>query len=183
MTKFTQTYPTDLKYTEWQLIEGFFPTNYTGRPRKWEMWQIVNAILFVDGDQLETDRPITWVYSGVVLLLPVDQGVSRNGMAWLFYATSWTDSNMVWMDAQSRLLGNYRYARINGRMVAIGSKDEAYICGGINASVLCVCIYPGEEEPRWELEFDTAGNPVGGALIPGRLLISVSGDGLYVFGK
>ena len=47
MTKFSQTYPTDLKYTEWQLIEDFFPTNHMGRPRKWEMWQIINAILYV----------------------------------------------------------------------------------------------------------------------------------------
>jgi len=47
MTKFTQTYPTDLKYTEWLLIMEFFPANRLGRPRKWEMWQIVNAILYV----------------------------------------------------------------------------------------------------------------------------------------
>jgi putative transposase len=47
MTKFTQTYPTDLKYTEWLLILEFFPTHRRGRPRKWEMWQIVNAIIYV----------------------------------------------------------------------------------------------------------------------------------------
>jgi len=47
MTKFTQTYPTDLKYTEWMLIVNFFPDSHLGRPRKWEMWQIVNAILYV----------------------------------------------------------------------------------------------------------------------------------------
>jgi putative transposase len=47
MTKFNQTYPTDLKYTEWQLISDFFPAKPTGRPRKWEMWQIINAILYV----------------------------------------------------------------------------------------------------------------------------------------
>ncbi|GIL16247.1 MAG: IS5 family transposase [Anaerolineaceae bacterium] len=47
MTKFTQTYPTDLKYSEWLLIEQFFPPNVRGRPRKWEMWLIVNAILYV----------------------------------------------------------------------------------------------------------------------------------------
>ena len=47
MTKFSQTYPTDLKYTEWQIISDFFPTNHIGRPRKWEMWQIINAILYV----------------------------------------------------------------------------------------------------------------------------------------
>ena len=47
MAKFTQTYPTDLKYTEWLLIMEFFPTHHLGRPRKWEMWQIINAILYV----------------------------------------------------------------------------------------------------------------------------------------
>jgi putative transposase len=47
MTKFTQTYPTDLYYTEWMLLVGFFPTKPIGRPRKWEMWQISNAILYV----------------------------------------------------------------------------------------------------------------------------------------
>ena len=47
MTKFTQTYPTDLKYTEWQLISDLFPVHRKGRPRKWEMWQIINAIFYV----------------------------------------------------------------------------------------------------------------------------------------
>jgi putative transposase len=47
MTKFTQTYPTDLKYTEWQQIEQYFPPCKRGRPRKWEMWLIINAIFYV----------------------------------------------------------------------------------------------------------------------------------------
>src|SRR5271157_981371 len=48
MVKFTQTYPTDLKYTEWLLIWEFFPHNKMGRPHKWERWQIINAILYVN---------------------------------------------------------------------------------------------------------------------------------------
>jgi putative transposase len=47
MTKFTQTYQTDLKYTEWEQIEQYFPSCKLGRRRKWEMWQIINAILYV----------------------------------------------------------------------------------------------------------------------------------------
>jgi putative transposase len=47
MTKFTQTYPTDLQYSEWLLIEQFFPACTRGRPRKWEMWLILNALLYV----------------------------------------------------------------------------------------------------------------------------------------
>ena len=48
MTKFNQTYPTDLKYTEWQQISEFFPSYPMGRPPKWEKWQIINAILYVN---------------------------------------------------------------------------------------------------------------------------------------
>ncbi len=48
MAKFTQTYPTDLKYTEWQEISGFFPSPERGRPLKWERWQIINGIVYVN---------------------------------------------------------------------------------------------------------------------------------------
>ncbi len=47
MTKFTPTYPTDLQYTGWLLIVQFFPTSKRGRPRQWEPWQIIDAILYV----------------------------------------------------------------------------------------------------------------------------------------
>jgi len=48
MATFTQTYPTDLKYTEWQLISEFFPSHTVGRPLKWEKWQIIDGILYVN---------------------------------------------------------------------------------------------------------------------------------------
>jgi putative transposase len=47
MAKFTQTYPTDLKYREWQQIEQYLPTYTRGRPPNWARWLIVNAILYV----------------------------------------------------------------------------------------------------------------------------------------
>lgn len=47
MITFTQTYPTDMKYSEWLLIAEFFPSCSRGRPRKWEPWQIINAIWYV----------------------------------------------------------------------------------------------------------------------------------------
>jgi len=48
MTRFTQTYPTDLQYSEWLLIVQFFPASKRGRPHKWELWLIINAILYVN---------------------------------------------------------------------------------------------------------------------------------------
>lgn len=48
MSEFTRTYPTDLKYSEWQLIMEYFPEHKMGRPRTWADWQIINAIWYVD---------------------------------------------------------------------------------------------------------------------------------------
>jgi putative transposase len=48
MTKFTQTYPTDLEYSEWQQIEQHFPASKLGRPRKWDIWLIINAIIYAN---------------------------------------------------------------------------------------------------------------------------------------
>jgi putative transposase len=47
MAQLIQTYPTDLAPSEWDLIAEFFPPNKRGRRRKWDMWQIVNAIFYI----------------------------------------------------------------------------------------------------------------------------------------
>jgi putative transposase len=47
MITLTQTYPTDLIAAEWEQLVDFFPVNPRGRPRKWAVWQILNAILYV----------------------------------------------------------------------------------------------------------------------------------------
>ena len=48
MIKPEQTYPTDLKFTEWNLIADLFPAPKRGRPRKWVLRIIMNAILYVN---------------------------------------------------------------------------------------------------------------------------------------
>lgn len=48
MVILTQTYATDLTSKEWADLRSFFPpASHRGRPRKWELWQILNAILYV----------------------------------------------------------------------------------------------------------------------------------------
>jgi putative transposase len=48
MSTLTQTYPTDLTAKEWERLTSFFPpASGRGRPRKWTLWQILNAILYI----------------------------------------------------------------------------------------------------------------------------------------
>lgn len=92
MIKFSQPYPTDLKYSEWQLIAEYFEPNKRGRPRKWPMWQIVNAILYV------TRTGCQW------RMLPVDfppwQMVYRNFRRWTRQG--------VWQQINERLVRQVR---------------------------------------------------------------------------
>ena len=92
MIKFSQTYPTDLKYSEWELIAEYFVPNQRGRPRKWPMWQIVNAILYV------TRTGCQW------RMLPVDfppwQTVYR-------YFRTWTWQG-IWQQINERLVRQVR---------------------------------------------------------------------------
>ena len=92
MIKFSQTYPTDLKYSEWQLIAEYFVPNQRGRPRKWPMWQIVNAILYV------TRTGCQW------RMLPIDfppwQTVYR-------YFHTWTRQG-IWPQINERLVRQVR---------------------------------------------------------------------------
>jgi putative transposase len=48
MAKSTQTYPTDLNCSEREWLAKYFPVAKRGRRRKWELWMIVNAILYVN---------------------------------------------------------------------------------------------------------------------------------------
>ncbi len=47
MSHVQPTYPTDLKCTEWQVLEPLLPNSTGGRPRKWPLGLIVNAIFYV----------------------------------------------------------------------------------------------------------------------------------------
>ena len=92
MTKFTQTYPTDLQYSEWSVIAQFFPTPKRGRPRKWKRWLIINAILYV------TRTGCQW------RLLPKDLPPWQTVYG---YYWRWTKSGL-WMEINAALVRQVR---------------------------------------------------------------------------
>ena len=130
---------------------------------------------------LETDPPLTWKYDAITVLLPTDQGVTPNGLAWLYYATVWYDTRMVWLDHQSRVVGNFRLPNPNARLIAVGQEDEAYICGSLGLRIECVKAEVGLNEPTWTFDIQVDSEVMGGALVPGQIYVAVGDDGLYAF--
>ena len=90
---------------------------------------------------------------------------------------------MVWLDSQSRVVGNFRLPNPNARLIAVGQEDEAYICGSIGLRIECVQAEVGLNEPAWKFDIEVDSEVAGGALVPGRLYIAVAEDGLYAFGS
>ena len=132
---------------------------------------------------LETDKGITWQYDTFVLFTPAEQGVTPNKLYWMYYATSYSDGRMVWLDDQSRVVGNVRFPYTNAKLIAVGQKDEAYICSSTGASVICINIPPGTETPTWEFTIEnTPAVILGGAFVPDRIYLSLDKDGLYAIG-
>ena len=134
----------------------------------------------LEDSEVIIDSRLAWAHDGTVLLLPFDQGVTKNGLTWLFYKMQFTDARMVWLDAESRVVGNYAVSNINPKLIAVGEKDEAYICDALIERVDCINIAPGANAPSWTISIDLPTSLLGGALVPGRFYLSLN-DGLFAF--
>ncbi len=135
----------------------------------------------IDGEEVKTEPGITWEHASSVLFTPFEQGITPNKMLWMFYTTSWTDTRMIWLGSQNLLVGNYRFPYPNGKIIAVGEKGEAYMCGSNGAEVNCINITPGAETPTWAIDINSRELVIGGVIVPGRLYVSVGNDGLYAF--
>jgi len=164
--------PAQLLFTEPAFFTGTDGSNYYRNGHEVMRWRIEDTILQVDPAR-------TWEYGTFVLFNPLDQGVTPNQLAWLFYSSEYSDGRVVWIDEQSRLVGNFEFPHANSRLIAIGEKSEAYLCGPTGRRIRCVAALPGVSEPLWEIYLESSSRPTGGALVPGTMYIATQDDGLY----
>ena len=165
--------PDELMFTDPTYFSGANGLNYYRLGHDIIGWHIEDSAVIIDSR-------LAWVHEGTVLLLPFDQGVTKNGLTWLFYKMQFADARMIWLDAESRVVGNYAFSNINPKLIAVGEKDEAYICDALIERVECINIAPGADAPTWTTSIDLPTSLFGGALVPGRFYLSL-GDGLYAF--
>jgi hypothetical protein len=69
-------------------------------------------------------------------------------------------------------VGNFEFPLTNSRIMAMGEKGEAYLCGPTGRRIQCVMAIPGVAEPVWDISIDDGSRPIGGALVPGTLYVS-----------
>jgi outer membrane protein assembly factor BamB len=102
----------------------------------------------------------------------MDSGVLANKLTWFFYGSEFSNARMVWVDKDGRLAGNYELSLSNSRLIAVGARGDAYMCGPTGRRVQCVAAIPGSTAPLWSVDLDDGSRPIGGALVPGTLYVS-----------
>ena len=159
-------------FTEPAFFTGVDGRNYYRNGHEVMQWQR-------DESGLQVEPARGWEAGTFVLFNPVLQGMAPNGLAWLFYSSERSDSRIVWLDGQSRLIGNFEFPLNYSRLIAVGEDSEAYLCGPTGARIKCVAALPGMEEPEWEISIDDNSRPIGGALVPGSLYVTSDNGILY----
>ncbi len=164
--------PGEILFSEPAFFTGVDGFDYFRAGHEVVRWQISDA-------GLQVGSPLTWEYRTFVLFNPVNQGVTPNQLAWMFYGTDFSDGRMVWLDDKSRLVGNFAFPYRNSRLMAVGEKGEAYLCGPTVVRIVCVMAMPGSSDAVWSADIDAASKPIGGALVPGALYVAADGGSLY----
>lgn len=162
----------EILFSEPAFFTGVDGLNYYRAGHEVMQWRMTES-------GLQVGRASGWEAQSFVLFNPRDAGVTSNGLTWLFYSTDFEDARMVWLDRQGRLIGNYNFPYGFSRLIAVGEKGEAYLCGPTGARIACAMTLPGSDEAQWSVMIDTASKPIGGALVPGTLYVAVDGDSLY----
>jgi uncharacterized repeat protein (TIGR01451 family) len=116
---------------------------------------------------------------------PRDTGVTPDGTTWASYGLGYNspDSGIVWLDWNDQVLGSIEYQQTSSRIIGVGTDAIVHTCGNIDdGSVACIAAEPGAEELLWEVILDQDGKVVGGALVPGRLYVTVDKGSFFALG-
>jgi hypothetical protein len=104
-------------------------------------------------------------------------------MVWMFYASDFTDTRMVWLDKEGKLIDNSRLQERQSQLIGIDGDLDAYICSNnYGANLRCEALQFGVDKPLWTLELGENVSVVGGALVSGRMYIAVDTGMLVAVG-
>jgi peptide/nickel transport system permease protein len=166
----------ELKFTAPQFFVGADQATYLRSGHEIYQWKSTET-------GIEVQPPITWPYEDYVVLPPIEQGVTPDGMAWMFYASDYNDTRMVWLDKAGKLIDNSRLQDRQSRLIGIDRDLIAYICSNnYKANVSCGALKIGDNKPLWTIDLGENVSVVGGALVPGRMYIALDAGALVAVG-
>lgn len=122
---------------------------------------------------------------GTSFQFPTLTGISPSHQAWLYYSGSWEYTRMVWVGAQGQGMQIIDFPYRPGRLIGMDAGGVAYVCGLMNSRSKpeCRAVRLDSGAVVWKIDLDSKNEPVGGALVEGRLYITTAEGGLFAFGR
>ncbi|HLB49413.1 MAG TPA: PQQ-binding-like beta-propeller repeat protein, partial [Anaerolineales bacterium] len=160
-----------------QFIVGADGRTYTRFENYVTEWRMTEA-------GIEVMPTIDWDWRSKAWGNARDAGVTANGLIWFLYYTETEDARLVMLNQDGQVAGFYRYPHRTTEIVGFDRDSAAYICGnraGVKAE--CLAFMAGAEDPLWKLSLERAGAVNGGALVPGRLYVTLENGYLYAVGE
>jgi streptogramin lyase len=130
------------------------------------------------GSLAENLGKISWDPKGLMVAYPTDAGVSASGLGWMVYTGDYFETRIAWINDQSLLVDQARLTYMGSRVIGVDQKEVLYACT-TSGSVICYAMQPGKKQPLWSLEMTDGTRAVGGALLPGRMLVATQNGILY----
>jgi hypothetical protein len=127
---------------------------------------------------------VTWNLAGFAFGFPADSGVTSDGFVWMNFTSGFQDARIVWADLKGNVLGQVIFPQRPTRVIGVDGESNIYLCGANRQrGAECVAYQRGTEEPAWSLALGArSGQPVGGALLPGRLYVTTAAGLLFALG-
>lgn len=126
---------------------------------------------------------LSWAATNA-FVMPADVGVTAPGAVWMLYSTDFADLRLVWIGADSGLLGEGLFPLRSVRVLAAHDDASLQVCG-LNATrrMQCALFRPSRNlEPEWTITFDRPNNLfVGGAVVGERMYLTTTGGDLYAY--
>lgn len=138
----------------------------------------------LNGGRLEVVEVAEWDHSELSQsTAPRQVGVLPNGTTWMMYTSPGGNSNTVWVTMEDKFLGSAAFEVSAGQMLVMQPYMDGFECGGRSFQpeyVKCAVIYPGADQPRWEIDLGSPGEVQGGFWLDQRLYLTTAGGALYV---
>jgi ABC-type dipeptide/oligopeptide/nickel transport system permease subunit/outer membrane protein assembly factor BamB len=129
------------------------------------------------------DDYISWDGQNAQALFPYDAGITPQKIVWLFYRGSYSLAQIIWIDANTKaIIGTNDFRFYNAAILAIDSNDHAFLCAPIPAGNHCVAFNARQAKALWELDTPASDTFTGGAIIPGKMIITTRDGFVFVYG-
>ncbi len=137
----------------------------------------------LNGGRLDVVEVAEWDHSELSQsTAPRQVGVLPGGTAWMMYTSPGGNSNTVWVTMDDKFLGSAAFEVSSGQMLAMQPYMDGFECGGRSFQpeyVKCAVIFPGADQPRWEIDLGSPGEVQGGFWLDQRLYLTTAGGALY----